>query len=147
MLTIVQQDHLTVKSDLKFFNQVQQWFEKFSLQYLIQRGWSKSQLYRLNLALVEGFTNAVRHAHLSLPPETTIEIELSLWMDRLEMRIWDYGKPFDPNKVPEPKPDNLQDHGYGWVIIRRVADHFVYERDSDSRNCLLIVKYFLEGQH
>jgi serine/threonine-protein kinase RsbW len=147
MLTTVQQDHLTVKSDLKLQNQVQQWFENFALQYLAQRGWSESQLYRLNLALAEGFTNAVRHAHRTLPPETNIEIELSLWVDRLEIRIWDYGKPFDPDQIPEPKPGTLQDHGYGWFLIRRVADHVVYERNSDNRNCLLIVKYRLEEQH
>ncbi|TAF10246.1 MAG: anti-sigma regulatory factor [Nostocales cyanobacterium] len=147
MLTTVQQDHLTVKSDLKLQNQVQQWFEKFALQYLAQGGWSESQLYRLNLALAEGFTNAVRHAHRALPPETNIEIELSLWVDRLEIRIWDYGKPFNPDGIPEPKPGTLQDHGYGWFLIRRVADHVVYERDFNNRNCLLIVKYRLEEQH
>jgi serine/threonine-protein kinase RsbW len=147
MLTIVQQDHLTVTSDLKLQNQVQQWFEKFSLQYLAQEGWSESQLYRLNLALAEGFTNAVRHAHRALPPETKIDIELNLWIDRLEIRIWDYGKPFNPDGIPEPKPGTIQDHGYGWFLIRRVADYVVYERGSDNRNCLLIVKYLLEGQH
>ncbi|WP_353929979.1 anti-sigma regulatory factor [Okeanomitos corallinicola TIOX110] len=147
MLTKVQQDHLTVKSDLKLQSQVQQWFEKFSQQHLTQNGWSDSQLYRLNLALAEGFTNAVRHAHLALPPETDIEIRLSLWVDRLEIRIWDYGQPFNPDNIPEPKPGTLQDHGYGWFLIRRVADHVIYERDSDHRNCLLIVKYLLESQH
>jgi serine/threonine-protein kinase RsbW len=147
MLTTAQQDHLTVKSDLKLQNQVQQWFENFSIQYLAKGGWSESQLYRLNLALAEGFTNAVRHAHKTLPPETNIEIELSLWEDRLEIRIWDYGNPFNPDNIPEPKPGNLQDHGYGWFLIRRVADRVVYERDYDNRNCLLIVKYLLDAQH
>jgi serine/threonine-protein kinase RsbW len=147
MLTTAQQDHLTVKSDLKLQNQVQQWFEKFSLQYLAQGGWSESQLYRLNLALAEGFTNAVRHAHKTLPPETNIEIELSLWEDRLEMRIWDYGNPFNPDHIPEPKPGTLQDHGYGWFLIRRVADKVVYERPCENRNCLLIVKYLIDAQH
>jgi serine/threonine-protein kinase RsbW len=147
MLTIVQQDHLTVKSDLKLQNHVQQWFEQFCLQYLTPYGWSESQLYRLNVALAEGFTNAVRHAHRKLPPETNIEIKLSLWIDRLEIRMWDYGEPFNPDDVPEPKPGTLQDHGYGWYLIRRVADYVVYERADDSRNCLLIVKYCLEGQY
>ncbi|MEA5554310.1 anti-sigma regulatory factor [Anabaena cylindrica UHCC 0172] len=147
MLTIVQQDHLTVKSDLKLLNQVQQWFEQFCLQYLTQYGWSESQLYRLNLALAEGFTNAVRHAHRSLPPDTTIDIEVSLWVDRLEMRIWDYGKPFNPDAIIEPEPGTLQVGGYGWFLLRRLADHVTYERDTDNRNCLLIVKYCLEGQH
>ncbi|HLO87470.1 MAG TPA: anti-sigma regulatory factor [Nostocaceae cyanobacterium] len=150
MLSIVQQDHLTVKSDLKLLNQVQQWFEQFCLKHVSQLGWSDSQLdsqlYRLNLALAEGFTNAVRHAHRTLPPETAIEIEVSLWLDRLEMRIWDYGKPFNPDAIAEPQPGTLQVGGYGWFLLRRLADRVAYERSAD-RNCLIIVKYFLAEPH
>lgn len=144
MLSIVQHDHLAVKSELKLLNYVQQWFEQFSLKYLSQFGWSESQLYRLNLALAEGFTNAVRHAHGALPPETTIEIEVSLWIDRLEMRIWDQGKPFNPDAIAEPQPGTLQVGGYGWFLLRRLADRVVYERSTDGRNCLLILKYARE---
>ena len=146
MLSIMKQDHLRVKSDLKLLNQVQQWFENFCLQHLSQLGWSESQLYRLNLALAEGFTNAVRHAHHALPPETTIEIDVSLWIDRLEIRIWDHGKPFNPDAIVEPEPGTLQVGGYGWFLLRRLADSVVYERGTDGRNCLLIVKYGQKGQ-
>ncbi|MBW4643319.1 MAG: anti-sigma regulatory factor [Goleter apudmare HA4340-LM2] len=146
MLSIVQQDHLTVKSELKLLNQVQQWFEQFCRQHLAQLGWSETQLYRLNLALAEGFTNAVRHAHHALPPETSIEIQVCLWIDRLEVKIWDHGKPFNPDAIAEPAPGTLQVGGYGWFLLRRLADRVVYERASDGRNCLLIVKYALEGQ-
>lgn len=144
MLGIMQQDHLTVKSELKLLNQVQQWFEQFCLQHLSQIGWSESQLYRLNLALAEGFTNAVRHAHHALPPETTIEIDVSLWIDRLEIKIWDQGKPFNPDVIAEPEPGTLQVGGYGWFLLRRLVDRVVYERGADDRNCLLIVKYGLQ---
>ncbi|MDB9539220.1 anti-sigma regulatory factor [Anabaenopsis tanganyikae CS-531] len=145
MLSIVQHDHLAVKSELKLLNYVQQWFEQFCLTYLSQLGWSQSQLYRLNLALAEGFTNAVRHAHSALPPETTIEIEVSLWIDRLEVRIWDQGKPFNPDAIAEPQPGTLQVGGYGWFLLRRLADHVVYERSADGKNCLLILKYAREN--
>jgi serine/threonine-protein kinase RsbW len=144
---MVQQDHLTVNSELKLLNHVQQWFEQFCLQHLSQLGWSETQLYRLNLALAEGFTNAVRHAHHALPPETSIEIEVCLWIDRLELKIWDHGKPFNPDAIIEPAPGTLQVGGYGWFLLRRLADHVAYERGPDERNCLLIVKYALEGQH
>jgi serine/threonine-protein kinase RsbW len=147
MLGIMQHDQLTTKSELKLLNQVQQWFEDFSLKYLFQLGWTETQLYRLNLALAEGFTNAVRHAHHALPPETTIEIEVSLWINKIELRIWDHGKPFDPNAIAEPEPGTLQVGGYGWFLLRRLADHVVYERSEDGRNCLVIVKYLREGQH
>jgi serine/threonine-protein kinase RsbW len=141
MLDIVERDHLTVKSDLTLLNKVQQWFEQFCVQHVFQFGWSEAQIYRLNLALAEGFTNAVRHAHRTLPPETTIEIEVCLWVDRLEIRIWDYGEPFNPDAIAEPEPGTLQVGGYGWFLLRRLTDRVVYERSSDERNCLLIVKY------
>lgn len=137
---MMEQDHLKVQSDLKLLNQVQQWFENFCQQNLSKLSWSEAQLYRLNLALAEGFTNAVRHAHQALPRETTIDIELALWSDRLEIRIWDRGKPFDPDALEEPLPGTLQEGGYGWFLLRRLADRVVYERAADGRNCLLIVK-------
>lgn len=146
MLGIEQQDHLTVKSELKLLNLVQQWFEQFCLKYLSPSLWSESQLYRLNLALAEGFTNAVRHAHHALPPETTIDIDVCLFLDRLEIRIWDRGKPFNPDAIREPEPGTLQVGGYGWFLLRRLADRVVYERTLDGRNCLLIVKYAFQSQ-
>ncbi|MBV8882376.1 MAG: anti-sigma regulatory factor [Chroococcidiopsidaceae cyanobacterium CP_BM_RX_35] len=143
---MLQQDHLRVKSDLTVLNQVQQWFKRFCSRYSIQFSWSENQLYRLNLALAEGFTNAVRHAHHALPPETTIDIDLTLWTDRLEIRIWDQGKPFNPDALEEPAPGTLQEGGYGWFLLRRLADHVVYERGADGRNCLVIVKHGLPRQ-
>lgn len=137
---MLEQNHLAVQSDLKFLNQVQQWFEDFCLQNTSQLSWSETELYRLNLALAEGFTNAVRHAHYALPPETTIDIDLTLWGDRLEIRIWDQGQPFNPDSLEEPQPGTLQEGGYGWFLLRRLADKVVYERAADGRNCLLIIK-------
>jgi serine/threonine-protein kinase RsbW len=145
MLDMVQRDHLTVNSELKLLNQVQQWFEQFCKQNLPHlRSSDDLLLYRLNLALAEGFTNAVRHAHHALPPETTIDIGLTLWVDRIEIRIWDWGKPFDPDSLKEPEPGTLQVGGYGWFLLRRLADQVTYERHANSRNCLLIVKYSVQ---
>lgn len=36
----------------------------------------KTQLDRLNLALAEGFTNAVRHAHHALPQKQPLKLTL-----------------------------------------------------------------------
>ncbi|HIK33777.1 MAG TPA: anti-sigma regulatory factor [Oscillatoriales cyanobacterium M59_W2019_021] len=130
--------HLTVQSDLSLLNQVQAWFDRTCQQH--QFPWSENQIYCLNLALAEGFTNAVRHAHHGLPPETKIDIELDLLENQIEIRIWDRGKPFDPNGLEEPKPGTLRLGGYGWFLLRRLSDRVVYERGRDGRNCLLIEK-------
>jgi serine/threonine-protein kinase RsbW len=143
---MAQQSHLTVRSDLTVLNQVQDWFKLFCLQNSSKFLWLESQLYPLNLALTEGFTNAVRHAHQKLPLETAIELDLTLWDDRIEIRIWDHGQPFDPDVLEEPKPGTLRKGGYGWFLLRRLADRVVYERCSDGRNCLIIVKHRVKQQ-
>lgn len=139
-LSMFYQDHLTVNSKLTVLNSVQKWFETFWLQHdpLVAR--QNHQLHRLNLALAEGFTNAVRHAHSGLSVETSIDIEVALHDDHMEIQIWDWGQPFDPTALTEPKPGTLQEGGYGWFLLRRLADEVSYDRQG-QRNCLRIVKY------
>lgn len=138
---MLQKAHLTVKSDLSLLSQVQDWFNGFCTRHSTRFLWLKQQLYPLNLALAEGFSNAVRHAHYELPSETPIDIDLSLWDDRIEIRIWDKGKPFNPDSIEEPIPGTLRIGGYGWFLLRRLSDQVLYERSHDGRNCLIIVKH------
>lgn len=129
---------LKVKSDLTALTQIHLWFEEVCQNNIPQPNRLEQQLYRLNLALTEGFTNAVRHAHHNLPTETPIELELSIWEHRIEIRIWDEGEPFDPDILEEPEPGTLREGGYGWFLLRRLADYVVYKRCPEGRNCLLI---------
>ena len=145
--SFLEKEHLTVKSDITLLEQVLNWFDQFYSRYEPKLSWLTDLSDRqyliydeIKLALDEGFTNAVRHAHKKLPPETPIELELSIWKDRLEVRIWDWGEPFDPDTVEEPELGTLQEGGFGWHLMRRLADSFSYEREEDGRNCLLLVK-------
>ncbi|MCL1474543.1 ATP-binding protein [Argonema antarcticum] len=145
---MLQNNHLRVKSDLHSLNQVLQWFDRFCFQNKCKLSWLTDgsdrpnlALEELKLALVEGFTNAVRHAHKGLPPETPIEIELNLWDECLEIRIWDRGEPFDPSTLPEYKPGTAQEGGVGWFLMRRIADEVLYKRSQDGRNCLILIKH------
>ena len=131
-------DRLKVKSDLAVQAQVQKWFEEFCSKNIPQIYNWEQRFHRLNLALAEGFSNAVRHAHQELPSDTIIEIELAVQDNHLEIRIWDQGEPFDPNTIQEPAPGTLCEGGYGWFLLRRLSDQVVYERCQDGRNCLLI---------
>ncbi|MEW6496654.1 MAG: ATP-binding protein [Cyanobacteriota bacterium] len=82
--------HLTVNTDLQAVSQVLDWYEQLNdlpiPPDVVRQG---------QLALIEGFTNAVRHAHKGMPLETPIKLEIRVFEKRLEMRVWDYGKPFD----------------------------------------------------
>lgn len=141
--------HIAVPSYLEELASVQQWFRSVISQLAQKTPLVNDQFDQLNLALAEGFTNAVRHAHAGLPRDTPIEIELVLQPQQIEICIFDQGGPFDPTSLSEPKPGSLSEGGYGWFLLRRLADQVTYKRTAlsrvtesgrKSRNCLRIVK-------
>lgn len=125
-------------TDLKELDLVLSWFDELKQPQIPKKVWLQCQL-----ALAEGFTNAVRHAHKDLSPEVPIDIEIILSPHRLEMRIWDHGQPFDLEEKcrnQQKKVDDQAGGGRGIAILQRIADKLTYRRTPDNRNCLLIVK-------
>jgi serine/threonine-protein kinase RsbW len=95
------------------------------------------------LALAEGFTNAVRHAHRGLPPEIPIQVEVFLKPQEIEICIWDCGPPFDLDdflKKQDWSQQSLAEHGQGLLILQKISAHLSYTRSEDNRNCLRIIK-------
>jgi serine/threonine-protein kinase RsbW len=119
--------HLSVSSHLEELSAVQQWFQTRIFFLAEGSPWITEQFDQLNLALAEGFTNAVRHAHVNLPSSTPIEIELIVSSEQVEIRIFDQGAPFDPNTLGELQPGVLREGGYGWFLLRRLADQVTYD--------------------
>ncbi|MDY7019866.1 MAG: ATP-binding protein [Cyanobacteriota bacterium] len=85
-----QEIKLEVKSDIAFLENVLAWYQQLEDQPIPKPVWWQCQI-----ALAEGFTNAVNHAHKDLPYTTPIELQISVFNESLEIRIWDYGAPFD----------------------------------------------------
>ena len=81
---------LEVKSELRALTDVLKWYDRLGNLPIPKLVWWKCQL-----ALAEGFTNAVRHAHREMPSETPIQLEIKVFKGLLEIRIWDWGQPFD----------------------------------------------------
>lgn len=93
---------LIVNSDIKAVNQVVQWFDRFEDLQLFPQQF----VQQCKIAAIEGFANAVHHAHKNLPLETPIELGISVFNDRLEIEIWDSGKPLDfKAKLMEELPE------------------------------------------
>ncbi|MGK7922829.1 MAG: ATP-binding protein [Trichodesmium sp.] len=129
---------LQVCSDLEENDKVLSWFEQLHQTPIPKTVWLQCEL-----ALAEGFTNAARHAHRELSRETLIDIEVTMFSDHTEIRIWDYGPIFDLAKWFQNHSDvnNIwDDHGRGIKLMYAIADHLSYTRTSENRNCLLISK-------
>jgi serine/threonine-protein kinase RsbW len=139
-LKLLQQAQIRVNTDLAALAQVLAWFEQFNHAMVPHSIWLQCQL-----ALAEGFTNAVRHAHRYKPTETPIEIEVMLLDNALELRIWDYGSIYNLNQQIEnmsPEMDKDAEGGRGLKLMKRMADVLTYTRIDNQRNCLLIVKHY-----
>ena len=141
---------IQVNSDIYALAELQGWFQQFEVLL------PKPIWMQCNLVLVEVFTNVVSYAHEGLSEETPIDIEISL-NERdlfLELRIWDYGKPFDlqaeidratkeaqKNKNFE-SVDDIPTGGRGLIIAKTIADDIRYETTADGRNCFVMTKSF-----
>lgn len=127
-------------TDLNVLDDVLMWFDQLNEPPIPRKIWLKCQL-----ALAEGFTNAVRHAHKGLSTEVPIEIEVTLYQESLEVRIIDQGPPFNLEQRLKTMPETVSEKasgGRGIAILHKIADFLSYTRTSDHRNCLLIVKHF-----
>ncbi|NJL36296.1 MAG: ATP-binding protein [Leptolyngbyaceae cyanobacterium RM2_2_4] len=142
-MKVFKKAHLQVNTDLSELTQVLSWFDQFNSAIIPPSVWLQCQL-----ALAEGFTNAVRHAHQNCPEETPIDMEITLFDQALEIRIWDIGAGFDlSQKLDEMPPEIDQDAegGRGLKLMQQMSDLLSYTQTGDRRNCLLIVKK-LEGE-
>lgn len=129
-----------VSTDLKALDHLLSWFDQLNQSHIPRKVWLQCQL-----ALAEGFSNAVRHAHKNLSSNVPIEVEVTIYVHSLEMRIWDLGPPFDLEHWLENHNKNLDREaggGRGIAILHKIADKLSYTRTSDNRNCLLIVKSY-----
>lgn len=134
------ENQLQVTSNLDELCHVLAWFAQLDQPTIPRTTWLECQT-----ALAEGFTNAVRHAHKDMKPETPVKIEVSTQNQALEIRIWDCGAAFDLDKKLETIPEVVDRNaigGRGLGLLKRISDRLSYIRTVDERNCLLIVKNY-----
>jgi serine/threonine-protein kinase RsbW len=138
---MVHKINLQVESDLAAADRVLSWFQQLNQPSLPdQKTW-----FQCLTLLQEGFINIAEHSHKDLPTETPIDIEAVRLDDRIEIRIWSLGPPFNLkqqlSEIPELE-DNYDERHRGLKIIEAWADEFTYEKTDDSRHCLFIMKRY-----
>jgi len=140
----VRQYSLQVQTELEALKEVLHWFEGLIFPLVPQKmGW------QCEVALVEAFTNAVRHAHQNLPKNTPIDLEVELQPKFLEMRIWDRGEPFDFDakliKGEQEAHSMEKEGGRGLQFIKKLTDELQYLNLPNHRNCLIMRKKFAKA--
>jgi serine/threonine-protein kinase RsbW len=139
-LNVIQIISFEVPGDLQELDQLLLKFEQIYQNFIPYQDWLQCRL-----ALAEGFTNAVRHAHKNIPKEIPIEIEILLRQNSLEIRIWDYGSAFDLRSFITETAQRYHSwlaSGRGIPLLNKIADRLDYQRTETQKNCLLIIKEF-----
>lgn len=126
---------LHVPSDLKFLTIVENWLLGCLEVELGESVEWPRQSNRLRLALVEAYSNVVRHAHKD-QPNLPVLIRLELKDRDIILEIWDHGQGFDLSTYLPPNPDDKQENGYGWLIMNRLMDRVEYRLQVNGLNCL-----------
>lgn len=139
-MTYQHTSQIETQTDPTALKSVLAWFDQFQATPIPRNIWLQCQL-----ALIEGFTNAVRHAHAGLPLEIPVRIEVSVSDRTIDIRIWDRGPGFDlasmlRHKISVSNPDS--EGGRGLKIMYLVADRLTYEPAPDQGNCLHLYKTF-----
>lgn len=143
---VIHFDRLIVQTDLAAIPQILAWFGTFQQAPVSQAIWLQGQI-----ALVEGFTNAVRHAHEQLPKQTPIQIEAGIHPERLEVRVWDCGSPFDLtaliDRVEQLYPSPLEHEAHwGAALFKKLRDQhgwtIEYRCSREGSNCLSLIKFY-----
>lgn len=96
----------------------------------------------VEVALVEAFVNAVRHA--GSHQQSPVRVDLLVAEDRIEFLLAERGVAYDLAAAAMPDVDagdveHLPEGGFGLPIIKLVMDEVVYEREGDV-NLLKLVK-------
>ncbi|MEA5512655.1 anti-sigma regulatory factor [Nodularia sp. UHCC 0506] len=140
--------NLQVVSDIDAMATVVEWFNQFNNTRISYQTWLEGQT-----ALLEGFTNVVRHAHSHLSPETPVDLEVQISSQYFQICIWDRGDIFDLeaaiecfNQEINQKNFNPLDHESQWgciFLLKLKKDYgwtISYIHELGNRNCLLLRK-------
>jgi len=106
----------------------------FVQQFCRDRSLGEDVEFRLNLALEELFTNAVRHGGC-MGVEGVATITLTTSNGAVAVEYADRGAPFDPADAPAPDLDapleTRRVGGLGLHFVRQIAREFEYHRSGD----------------
>ncbi len=134
---------LHIPSDIRFLGVAEKWLlGSLETELAQQADWAR-QSNRVRLALVEAYSNVVRHAHRN-QPELPVVLRLELHDRAFALEIWDYGQGYDLSTYLAPSPQEMQEHGYGWLILNRLMDRVEYQLQVNGRNCLKLEASFAE---
>lgn len=106
-------------------------------------GFDEIEIYELQLAVDEAFSNIVEHAYGG---EDVGDVDCICFDNEkaFTITLHDWGESFDPTSLPEPDfsvpLDKMNSRGAGLVLIRKIMDETNFRFTENDGNFLTMVK-------
>ena len=117
--------------------------DRFVADAAERAGFDHCTVYQIQLAVDEACSNIIQHAYGG-EGRGVIECSHTIQDGDLTIVLRDYGDPFDPSSVPEPKIEaDLEERtggGLGLYFIHQIMDEVTFDFDSEEGNVLTLVK-------
>lgn len=129
-------DTLVITSESAQLARVRAWLD----EQLSRRGVDGGTRSALQVAVGELATNAIKHAYEGQSGQP-IRISVESREDRVVIHVEDFGKPFDPGGYRQPNLDEMNEHGVGLYIVKRLADELSFDLARERGTRWTLVKY------
>ena len=118
--------------------------DDFITESMKQLGMKKDETLQVRLAVNEACTNIIQHAY-SGESEEPIIVLCSMSGNDLVIEIRDWGKPFDPDAVPQPDIESelfeRKEGGVGIFLMRQMMNDVRYVFRAGRYNELRMIKH------
>lgn len=108
-----------------------------------EAGLAQDDVYEVELSVDEACTNIIEHAYRG-ESKGKIDCWISIEEAGLRIRLRDYGQPFDPSTIVEPRIDvplkRLKTRGVGFFLIKKLMDEMCYESNPTGGNLMEMFK-------
>ncbi len=97
-------------------------------------------IFELELAMTEALSNTIRHSY-GEDAEQRIELSMAIDARRVELAIFDRGRPFEAAQYRRPDFENPSEGGYGVHLLDELTDELTRIKCADGSTRVTLVKY------
>jgi anti-sigma regulatory factor (Ser/Thr protein kinase) len=102
-------------------------------------GFTPEERDRIEVAVVEGFTNVIRHAYGGRGDQR-IELRMALPPDGLRIEMEDWGTYVDPARIKSRPLDEVRPGGLGIHLMTSAMDRVEYRKNAHGGTTLVLEK-------
>jgi anti-sigma regulatory factor (Ser/Thr protein kinase) len=130
---------ITVRTSLVSHPRFIQYVRVLAGEGALLAGFNEDDCDRIELAVVEGFTNVIRHGYGGRTDQR-IEIRLEAPVGRFRMEIEDWATYVDPSKIASRPLDQVRPGGLGVHLMKSTMDVVDYLKNAHGGTTLVLEK-------